>query len=1035
VNRLGITDVLRQVWKPLDGRELTISVHAGERGRESRGMRFIVKQGGQPLCCVKRLPLAGPYDTRSILETQKAYGSLKTVRVPEVLGCTQDDENWFIVEQFVPDGTRLDDAVHLNLFAKEAAEKLLGDLLAEIHSKPLAGGESNVDEGRVLSAIETSQLTEQQKRNVRRHVLAVVSEIHHAPVWTSRDFLPRNILLSGGQPYLVDFDLACKTGLLGMDVKRIEQYTQWQIPFWPADDSLRYDPRTRLLFFLLEAQLQRTIAGTANYRKWIGLCGAEIEKLAGMLPADLAVRPEVKKPTKDIGGDSPTPWPIRRDPLPVQQRLMAGVRGLVERSRVRAGALRRGFEAMGSDVFRGKAGLPRGWHRAGNDAFKFSIDCPGDWKIPDQATIVSGWCFSPAGVIEDIRAVVNGEIRKGFYGMERPDVMHAWSGQLSTSAVGFWARCPVRKGFNRVVLEVFQGNEWVPLCKTVRRSPYFPPRRRKANSYQEFIKKETERLERLSGEMAEMSASFPIQPLISLVMPVYRSDLTLLARAVESVRNQIYGRWELCIVDDASNQEELTRYLSSLGQDKRIKVTARPKNGNISAATNDGIAMAEGEWIAFLDHDDELSPDALYEVAAAINRRPETDIFYSDQDKIDSTQRRSEPFFKPNWSPTFFRGVMYLGHLLVARRNLIQEIGGCDGGFDGVQDFELALRLSEHTARIEHIPRVLYHWRAIPGSVAADGAAKSNIDRLQELAVQSHLDRLGIAATAHGGQSGHRVQIIPKPRKFYPKISILIPTRDHPELIGRCLKTIFEKTSYPNFEVLIGDNETRNPQALKLFETFPVRRIPLAGGFHFSRFNNTLAAEASGEYLMLLNNDTEIVQPDWLQHLLLYAEDENVGAAGALLTYADGTVQHAGIILGPRGTADHVMRGFPGDADGYMGSLACTREVTAVTAAAAMVQRRKYMLVGGFWERFQRHYDDLDFCLRLRSRGFRNICVSTARLVHHESRSRGEKYDFTDRVMLLDRWESLIERGDAYYSPNFDRYSTDYRVGFGGFQR
>ncbi|HEY1922394.1 MAG TPA: glycosyltransferase, partial [Tepidisphaeraceae bacterium] len=511
-------------------------------------------------------------------------------------------------------------------------------------------------------------------------------------------------------------------------------------------------------------------------------------------------------------------------------------------------------------------------------------------------------------------------------------------------------------------------------------------------------------------------------------------DVALLSKAVESVRRQIYENWELCIVDDASGKADLSEYLSGLKNDARIRIKVRTTNGNISAATNDGIAMASGQWIAFLDHDDELTSDALFEVAYAINERPDCDLIYSDQDKVDAEQKYWEPFYKPDWSPVLFCGVMYLGHLLVARKTLVEAAGGCDSRFDGVQDFELALRMSERTGGIKHIARVLYHWRAIEGSVAADQNAKRGIDQLQESAVQAHLNRQNIPATARASR-GHRVHLVPAPRTFFPRISILIPTRDHPELIERCLKTLFEKTSYPNFEVVIGDNETRNAKALQVLDSYPVRKIPLAGEFHFSRFMNLLADEASGEYLMLLNNDTEIVQKDWLEHLLLFAENPSVGAAGALLTYEDGTIQHAGIILGPRGTADHVMRGFPADADGYMGSLACSREVSAVTAAAALVSKKKYRLVGGSCERYRRHYDDLDLCLRLRKRGFRNVSVSTAHLVHHESRSRGSKYDYTDRVLLLDRWESVIEQGDPYYNLNFDRNSTDYRQGISGASR
>ena len=550
-----------------------------------------------------------------------------------------------------------------------------------------------------------------------------------------------------------------------------------------------------------------------------------------------------------------------------------------------------------------------------------------------------------------------------------------------------------------------------------------------ASSYQRFVALEKQRLQFERKQYELEIVSFPDKPVISVVMPVYKTSLALLMKAVDSVRQQIYPYWEFCIVDDGSQDTVLEDYLYRLsGTDSRIKISLRKSNGNISVATNESIALSTGPWIAFLDHDDELSQDALFQVAYLINQQADCDIIYTDQDKIDVTQKRSEPFFKPDWSPEYLCGVMYFGHLLVVRRTLIERYGGCDSRFDTVQDFELALRLSEHTNRIAHIPLVLYHWRAIPGSVAADSSAKPNVSHLQELAVQEHLDRLGIPARACRKGSEHRLQMVPKPRSWYPKISILIPTRDHPELLGPCLKTVFENTTYSNFEVVIGDNETQDPEALKIMQSYPVVVVKLPGEFHFARFNNVLAAQAGGEYLVLLNNDTEVLQKDWLEHLLLYAEQDSVGAVGPLLIYADGSVQHAGVILGPRGTADHLMRGFPGECDGYMGSLACSHEVTAVTGACLMIRKDKYVKVGGLNERFRRHYEDVDFCLRLRKHGWRNIFVASVRLIHHESKSRGQEYNFTDRVLLLDQWEALIDRGDEYYNANFDKNCTDYRL-------
>jgi GT2 family glycosyltransferase len=522
---------------------------------------------------------------------------------------------------------------------------------------------------------------------------------------------------------------------------------------------------------------------------------------------------------------------------------------------------------------------------------------------------------------------------------------------------------------------------------------------------------------------------FAYAPLVSIVVPIYNTPADLLEQMVASVKRQAYENWELCLVDDASPQPHVRPRLEQMAaHDPRIRVTFRASNGNISAATNTGIAVARGEFIAFLDHDDELTPDALLEVVRMLNDEPDTDVVYTDQDKIDLAGRRSEPFYKPAWSPAYLESVMYVGHLLVVRASILREVGGCDGTFDGVQDFELMLRLGEATKKIRHLPKILYHWRMIPGSIASDVSAKKGIVDLQRQAVQAHLDRLGLKAVATTSGNAHRVRVVPAARSHEPLVSIMIPSKDHPELIGPCLASLFEKTTYKTFEVIVGDNETSDPEALRLFERYPVTRVPLPGKFCFAAFNNRMAEKARGDYLLLLNNDTEVVQPDWLETLMLYAEQNDVGAVGPMLLYGDGTVQHAGVILGPRGTADHVMRGFPGDSDGYAGSLQAAREVTAVTGACLLVRREHFMACGGLNETFGRHYEDVDFCLRLRRLGLRNIFVGGARMVHHESKSRGSYYDFTDRVLLLDHWESWIQRGDPYYNPSFDPERVDYSV-------
>jgi GT2 family glycosyltransferase len=402
------------------------------------------------------------------------------------------------------------------------------------------------------------------------------------------------------------------------------------------------------------------------------------------------------------------------------------------------------------------------------------------------------------------------------------------------------------------------------------------------------------------------------------------------------------------------------------------------------------------------------------------------DVVYSDEDKLDDTTGELvEPFFKPAWSPEYFRGVMYAGHLLCVRREIARNVR-FDSAFDGVQDFEFMLRVSETGARIGHVPRVLYHWRKTPGSIAETSDAKPQAGALQRSAVNGHLGRMKLPAQAEQSDLPHRLRMLPTPRVNFPSVSIIIPTKDAPEMLGRCLKSVSEKTSYPEFEVILMDNETTDERALQLMEQSPVRRISFPNPFNFSRANNQGAIAATGDFLVFLNNDTEIVTEDWLQHLLYYAEQPDVGAVGALLIYEDRTVQHAGVALGMRGTADHTMRGFPIGVDGYAGSLACAREVSAVTAACLMMRKSLFHEIGGFNEHFFTIYQDVDLCLRLRERGLRLICTPQALVVHHESVSRRSYYDMIDRTLLLDQWESMIERGDPYYNPNLNLERGDY---------
>jgi GT2 family glycosyltransferase len=492
-----------------------------------------------------------------------------------------------------------------------------------------------------------------------------------------------------------------------------------------------------------------------------------------------------------------------------------------------------------------------------------------------------------------------------------------------------------------------------------------------------------------------------------------------------SLLHQTSADWEWCIVDDGSDNRETRKLLETLRDvSPSVQVRFSPGKG-ISAATNHALDLARGKYVCFLDHDDLLHPLALELMQE--NLRGGYDVVYSDEDKLDDAAGTLvEPFFKPDWSPEYFRGAMYVGHLLCVERELAKRIR-FDSAFDGVQDFEFMLRLSETGPKIGHIPRILYHWRKTPGSIAEKTDAKPRIGLLQQRAVNAHLERTALPARAEQSELPHRLKILPAPRERYSRVSIIIPTRDAPAVLGRCLKSVFEKTSHPNFEVILMDNETTDDRALALMTQYPLRRIAFPNPFNFSRANNQGAAAATGELLVFLNNDTEVVAEDWLQHLSYYAEQPDVGAAGALLAYDDRTVQHAGVALGMRGTADHVMRRFRIDADGYAGTLACAREVSVVTGACLMTRKSIFDDIGGFNPHFFTAYQDVDLCLRLRARGLRVICTPRALLLHHEFVSRPSYYyDIIDRMLLLDQWEEFIGRGDPYYNPNLDLERGDY---------
>ena len=517
------------------------------------------------------------------------------------------------------------------------------------------------------------------------------------------------------------------------------------------------------------------------------------------------------------------------------------------------------------------------------------------------------------------------------------------------------------------------------------------------------------------------------RPLISLAMPTYKSDLGYLRKAIDSVRDQHYREWELCIVDDGSGQPELNaaiqRYAAS---DPRIKFQPATENRGISAATNAALAMCSGELVGFLDHDDTLTPDALLRFAQALAADPALDVVYSDSDKLTLHGVRADPFLKPDWSPVYALGAMYIGHLLVVRRSLAEAAGGFDPAFDTIQDFEFFLRVSERTDRIHHIPQTLYHWRAIPGSIAAGTDQKGGVEELQARAVSAHLERRGVDAKAVPHPTiPHRAVLAPRNGSASSAdVSIVIATGGGDGGLKRLLASLFELTSYSNFEaIVVGRGEearTGGEERVSWLAGAP-------GPFRRGHANNLGAAATGGEYLIFLGEDVEIVEPEWIEQLVLHAGLPGVGAVGPLLARPDGLVDQAGVAIGLRDPASPMLSGFPADGDGYYGSLPCAREVSALSSECLLVRKADFHAEKGFNEFYSSQYEDFDLCRRLARRGLSSVYAPRPRLVNHRTpASRRAGTDAVDRALFVDCWYDDLMRGDPYFNPGFAQQLADY---------
>ena len=667
--------------------------------------------------------------------------------------------------------------------------------------------------------------------------------------------------------------------------------------------------------------------------------------------------------------------------------------------------------------------------------YTFQLDGPADWNLPAQQTRLRGWCLPPAG-----RRVPGLRVRCGERTVNvrcdvpRPDVQAAHGGNPEWHLCGFDVKLDVPGGPSQLTIEALDehGKGWLVGQYKVR-APYAAWARQgavggnPAEDYATWI----DYYDALSAEdrrrIRALARELPHRPLISVVMPVYNTPEKWLAKAIDSVRRQLYPFWELCIADDCSPKAHVREVLARYERlDPRIKVCYREKNGHISAASNSALALATGEFVALLDHDDELAIHALYAVALELQDHPESDLLYSDEDKMDEEGKRFSPYFKPQWNPDLLLGQNFISHLGVYRREVLKTAGGFRVGYEGCQDWDLALRIVEQipASHIRHIPRILYHWRAIEGSTARAVEEKDYIVEASRRVLEGHCERTGKDTEILPVRGSHfRVRYrLPAPP---PLVSIIIPTHNQPRLLRQGIEALRAKTTYPNYEILVVDNRSDDPAALAYLEDLQhrgeARVLRYPQPFNYSAINNFAVEQAGGELVCLMNNDMEVITPDWLEEMASQALRPGIGAVGAILYYPDDTIQHAGVVLGLGGVAGHLFSRMPRETDGYFNRARLVQNFTAVTAACLVVRRSAYREVGGLNEALKVAFNDVDFCLKLHVSGRRNLWTPHAEFYHHESASRGmedttEKHQrFVSEVEYMRaHWHEIIADDPAY---------------------
>ena len=569
---------------------------------------------------------------------------------------------------------------------------------------------------------------------------------------------------------------------------------------------------------------------------------------------------------------------------------------------------------------------------------------------------------------------------------------------------------------------------WIRLCERMEPEevPYGP--------WFEKHKPSAEELER------QRKKKWKNPPLISVAVPAYRTPPGFLEQMILSVKEQTYPHWELCIVNASRGEDGMEQVLGRYaGGDERIRVKNLEENLGIAGNTNEALEMARGEFVGLLDHDDLLAPQALFRIAEALTADPQADAVYTDEDKVTTDlSEHFQPHFKPDFNLDLLRSNNYITHFFVVRTRLAREAGGFRREFDGAQDYDFIFRCTEEAKKVLHVPEVLYHWRTHKASTADNPASKMYAFEAGKRAIEAHLARCGQEGTVslRKDLGFYRVEY---PVQGEPLVSILIPNRDQKETLEKCLNSIWEKSTYNNYEILIVENNSSSPEIFNYYREIEkrpgVRILTWKEGFNYSAINNFGEKSAAGDYLLFLNNDVEVINPRWIEELLGNCQRKEVGIVGAKLYYPDDTIQHAGTVIGIGGIAGHAFLNMPRSRTGYLHKASLQMDLSAVTAACMMMKRQVFKQLGGFEERLSVAFNDVDLCLRTVQVGYLVVYNPEVELYHYESKSRGAE-DSEEKVRRFQeeiefmrcRWMDLLKKGDPYYNRNLTLSKWNYSL-------